>query len=63
MNVIFCKLPSVTALPQVIGFLCFVFKHVKLSTEVDPLRDGLVPGVLRYQEQIFLFPSDSRTVL
>lgn len=40
-----------------VGFLCLVFEHVKLSRKVDGLKDESVPSELRYQEKFFLFPS------
>ena len=49
------NLPSMITFSQVVGFLCFIFKRVKLSNKVDALKDECV---LRSPEQIFLFPSE-----
>lgn len=57
MTVVTYKPPSTITFLQIVGFLGLVFKRVKLSRKVDTLRDESMPSVLRYQEQLFLFPS------
>lgn len=49
------NLPSMVTFSQIVGFLCFIFKRVKLPNKVDALKDECV---LRSPEQIFLFPSE-----